>query len=50
MSLTVKQEALAQAYIENGGKQINAYRTAYDADGMSDNAASVTNNVNIWLA
>lgn len=41
MALTVKQEALAQAYIENGGKQINAYRTAYDADGMSDNAASV---------
>ena len=41
MVLTVKQEALAQAYIENSGKQIDAYRTAYDADGMSDNAASV---------
>jgi len=41
MPLTVKQEALAQAYIENSGIQIDAYRTAYDADGMSDNAASV---------
>ena len=41
MALTVKQEALAQAYIENGGIQIDAYRTAYDADGMSDNASYV---------
>ncbi len=41
MSLTIKQEALAQAYIENRGIQIDAYRSAYDAEGMSNNAAYV---------
>lgn len=35
MSLTVKQEALAQAYIENGGNQSEAYRTAYNAENMA---------------
>lgn len=34
--LTLKQEAIAQAYIENGGNQSEAYRTAYDAEDMSD--------------
>lgn len=34
--LTVKQEAAAQAYIENGGNQSEAYRTAYDAENMQD--------------
>jgi hypothetical protein len=36
MALTVKQEAAAQAYIENGGNQSEAYRTAYDAENMQD--------------
>lgn len=41
MSLTIKQEALAQAYIENGGKQADAYREAFDAENMSDNSVYV---------
>jgi hypothetical protein len=35
MALTVKQEAAAQAYIENGGNQSEAYRTAFDAEKMA---------------
>lgn len=34
--LTVKQEAAAQAYIENGGNRSEAYRTAFDAENMQD--------------
>lgn len=34
--LTEKQEALAQAYIENRGNQSEAYRTAYKAENMAD--------------
>jgi len=34
--LTVKQESIAQAYIENGGNQSEAYRTAYNAENMAD--------------
>jgi len=41
MALTVKEEALAQAYIENGGKQSDAYKTAYDAENMGDNSIYV---------
>ena len=36
MTLTFKQEAFAQA-IADGMTQADAYRTAYDAEGMSDN-------------
>lgn len=36
MKLTVKQEAFAQAYIENGGNKSEAYRTAYNAKNMGD--------------
>lgn len=35
-SLTVKQEAFACAYVENGGNASEAYRTAYDAGEMAD--------------
>jgi len=35
-SLTVKQEAAAQAYIENGGNKSAAYRTAYNAENMQE--------------
>ena len=40
MSLTVKQEAFAQG-IADGLTQADAYRAAYDADGMSDGAIYV---------
>lgn len=36
MTLTFKQEAFAQA-IADGMTQADAYRTAYDAEGMADN-------------
>lgn len=36
MALTVKQEAAVQAYIENGGNKSEAYRTAYNAENMSN--------------
>lgn len=36
MTLTAKQEAFAQA-IADGMTQADAYRTAYDAENMSDN-------------
>lgn len=32
--LTVKQEAAAQAYIENGGNRSEAYRDVYNAENM----------------
>jgi phage terminase small subunit len=35
-NLTVKQEAAAQAYIENGGNKSEAYRESYDAENMAD--------------
>lgn len=41
MPLTVKQEALAQAYIENGGNRSEAYRTAYDAENMNEKSINV---------
>jgi len=41
MSLTVKQEAAVQAYIENGGNQSAAYRTAYDAENMGEASINV---------
>lgn len=34
--LTIKQEAFACAYVENGGNASAAYRTAYDAGDMAD--------------
>ena len=34
--LTIKQEAFAQAYVENGGNASAAYRAAYDASEMAD--------------
>jgi len=40
-NLTVKQEAFAQAYIENGGNKSAAYRTAYDAENMQENTINV---------
>jgi len=40
MTLTAKQEAFAQA-IADGMTQADAYRTAYDAESMSDNAIYV---------
>lgn len=40
MTLTVKQEAFAQG-IADGLTQADAYRAAYDADGMSDGAIYV---------
>lgn len=40
MSLTVKQEAFAQAYIELGDKS-SAYRSAYDAESMNPNSIAV---------
>ena len=40
MTLTFKQEAFAQA-IADGMTQADAYRTAYDAESMSDNAIYV---------
>ena len=39
--LTLKQEAACQALIENGGNQSGAYRTAYNAENMS--------NETIWV-
>ena len=39
--LTVKQEAFAQAYIENGGKNSEAYRLAYDAENMAPQTVHV---------
>ncbi len=41
MSLTIKQEAAAQAYIENGGNKSAAYREAYDAEKMKENTIHV---------
>jgi len=41
MALTPKQEAVCRAYIENGGNRAQAYKTAYDADNMSDEAIYV---------
>ena len=32
MTLTLKQEAFCQAYVENGGNASDAYRTAYGAE------------------
>lgn len=40
MTLTAKQEAFAQG-IADGMTQADAYRTAYDAESMSDNAIYV---------
>lgn len=40
MALTSKQEAFAQA-IADGNTQSDAYRKAYDADGMADTAIHV---------
>lgn len=40
MTLTFKQEAFAQA-IADGMTQADAYRTAYDAEGMTDNTIYV---------
>lgn len=40
MTLTAKQEAYAQA-IADGMTQADAYRTAYDAEGMTDNTIYV---------
>jgi len=40
MTLTVKQEAFAQG-IADGMTQADAYRAAYDAESMSDNAIYV---------
>ena len=40
MTLTAKQEAFAQA-IADGMTQADAYRTAYDAEGMTDNTIYV---------
>jgi phage terminase small subunit len=37
---TIKQERFAQAYVANGGRPSQAYRTAYDADGMNANSVS----------
>jgi len=34
--LTDKMEAAAQAYIENGGNQSEAYRAGYNAENMAD--------------
>ena len=34
--LTIKQEAFACAYVENGGNASAAYREAYDAGDMAD--------------
>jgi phage terminase small subunit len=41
MPLTVKQEAFAQSYIENGGNKSAAYREAYDAENMQENTINV---------
>jgi len=41
MALTVKQEAAAQAFIENGGNKSAAYRTAYNAENMQENTINV---------
>lgn len=40
MALTEKQERFCNFYIEKGGAS-EAYRLAYDADGMNDKAVSV---------
>jgi len=37
-NLTLKQERFAQAVVEMSGALSKAYRDAYDADGMSDEA------------
>ena len=39
--LTIKQEAFCHAYVENGGNASAAYRSAYDAGEMGDNAIGV---------
>ena len=41
MALTVKQDAFAKAYIENGGNKSAAYREAYDAENMQENTINV---------
>ena len=40
-SLTVKQEAFACSYVENGGNASEAYRTAYDAGDMQQDSIHV---------
>jgi len=40
-NLTPKQEAFVQAYLTNGGNQRAAYRTAYNAENMSDAVVDV---------
>lgn len=40
MTLTPKQEAFSKAYLETGNAS-EAYRRAYDADGMKENAIHV---------
>jgi Terminase small subunit len=39
--LTLKRQAFVRAYIENGGNASAAYRKAYDASNMSDDAIRV---------
>lgn len=46
-SLTVKQEAFCQAYIENGGNASDAYRTAYSASKMQ--ATTINRNAKFLL-
>jgi hypothetical protein len=38
---TAKEQAFARAYVENAGNASEAYRSAYNASGMSDNAVAV---------
>ena len=38
--MTLKQMAFAKEWVMNGGKDIPAYRAAYDAEGMSDRTVS----------
>lgn len=48
MALTVKQEAFAIAYVENGGNASEAYRKAYNASKMKP--TSITVNASKLLA